>query len=403
MLLGFSAVLAQSPHGEDLVIDCAQCHNPAGWELDRSTMAFDHNNTTTFDLEGMHATADCRLCHEDLVFEGAQQNCVDCHDDIHSMTVGNDCVRCHDSNSWLVDEIPELHEANGFPLLGTHANLSCVECHINETNFRFDRLGNECINCHNDDYLATETPNHVAVGYSTDCAECHSSLGFAWGIGSISHDFFPLELGHDIEDCNMCHTSTTFSEASPDCINCHQTDFNETINPSHTQLGLSNDCAQCHTLDLNWMPARFDIHDQFYALNGAHAEIANDCAECHNGDYVNLPPTDCFGCHESDYNSASPNHATIGFSTDCIQCHTEDEWDPSTFDHDGQYFPINSGSHQGEWNACTDCHTTPGNLTIFDCLNCHKENNTNNEHDGVNGYVYQNDLCLQCHPDGESD
>ncbi|MFK7921146.1 MAG: hypothetical protein AB8H47_04275 [Bacteroidia bacterium] len=393
--------MAQSPHGEALVIDCAQCHNPAGWELELESMAFDHSNSTSFELEGLHATVDCRLCHADLVFEGAQMDCIDCHNDIHSMTVGNDCVRCHDSNSWLVDEIPELHEENGFPLLGTHSNLSCVECHINETNLRFDRLGNECINCHNDDYLATETPNHQAVGYSTDCIECHTPLGFAWGIGSISHDFFPLELGHDIQDCNQCHTSNVFSDASPDCILCHQTDFNETANPSHTQLGLSNDCVQCHTLDLDWMPARFDIHDQFYALNGAHAEIANDCVECHNGDYVNLPPTDCFGCHQSDYNGASPNHATIGFSTDCIQCHTEDEWDPSTFDHDAEYFPINSGSHQGTWNACTECHTTPGNLMVFDCLACHRANGTNNAHVGVNGYVYESNACFQCHPDGE--
>jgi len=78
-------------------------------------------------------------------------DCASCHVDIHSQSVGNDCVRCHTSETWLVDNIPELHEENGFPLIGSHSNLSCVECHTSETTLRFDRVGNECISCHRDD------------------------------------------------------------------------------------------------------------------------------------------------------------------------------------------------------------------------------------------------------------
>lgn len=400
LLLGCLPVLAQSPHGESLNMDCAACHNADGWDVAWQDVTFDHG-TTNFALEGTHGQTDCKLCHTSLVFDEAPLDCASCHADVHSQLVGNDCVRCHNAESWLVDNIPELHEENGFPLIGAHGNLSCVECHLSETNLRFDRIGNECINCHRDDYEGAENPPHATSGFSTNCVECHNPLGFAWEADPIAHDFFPLELGHDIQDCSQCHNTGNFADASPDCFGCHQTDYNESINPSHQALGLSTDCASCHTTDLDWMPAKFEIHDQFYALNGAHSDIADDCVACHNGDYNNTPNT-CFGCHQDDYNGVDdPNHSALGFSTECTDCHTEDAWEPSTFDHDGMYFPIFSGEHQGEWDACTDCHTTPGDPKMFSCFKCHLEGPTNGEHNGVSGYAYQSNLCLQCHPDGE--
>lgn len=395
-------VMAQSPHGEDFVMDCAACHDPSGWSVSLANVTFDHS-TTHFDLEGTHALIDCRECHTSFVFDEVENDCISCHQDVHSQSVGNDCVRCHSTDNWLVDEIPELHEENGFPLLGAHTNLSCVECHINETNLRFDRIGNECISCHLDDFQTAENPNHASAGYSTDCITCHSPLAFEWTAEVVVHDFFPLTLGHDINDCAACHDLNNFSNISPECVACHVNDFTATTNPDHQALGFSNDCAACHTLDPDWNPARLDNHNDFYALNGAHADIANDCVACHMGDYNNTPNT-CFGCHQSDYNGADdPNHAQLGFSTDCLECHTEDAWEPSTFDHDGQYFPIFSGPHQGEWNSCTDCHTVAGNFAEFSCLGCHREPNTANKHDGVQGYIHESNACLSCHPQGEAD
>ena len=326
LLLVYTSLTAQSPHGENLNIDCAQCHNPFGWGLNADSIIFDHNQATSFVLEGVHSQIDCKSCHESLIFEESPSDCISCHTDVHSMSVGNDCARCHQAESWLVDNIPELHEENGFPLMGAHGNLSCVECHMAETNIRFDRIGNECISCHQDDYLTTENPNHELAGYSTQCADCHNPLGSEWNADPITHDFFPLVEGHDIQDCNQCHTSSSFADASPDCVSCHQTDFDETNNPSHTLLGFSTDCAACHTLAIDWMPATFDIHDQF--------------------------------------------------------------------------FPIYSGSHKGEWDKCTDCHTIANDYSQFSCFACHSRGDTDDEHDGVNGYVYESNACLQCHPDG---
>ena len=545
LFLRFLPIIAQSPHGDELKIDCAQCHNPDSWLMNYETIQFDHD-ITDFKLEGAHDQTNCIECHSTLIFNEAPSQCISCHDDVHSMSVGNDCVRCHTSQTWLVDNIPELHEENGFPLIGAHSTLSCVDCHLSETNLRFDRIGNECINCHKQDYVNTQSPNHLESGFSMNCIDCHSPLGISWDTdvvnheffpltlghdiqdcnqchttgnysdassecvtchqndynntanpnhssagfpddcvlchttdpgwtpatidnaffpltlahdiqdcnqchttgnysdasaecvtchqndydnttnpnhssagfstdcvschttdpgwtpATINHDFFPLTLAHDIQDCNQCHTSGNYSDASPECNTCHNNDYNNTSNPNHSAIGISIDCVTCHTTDPNWMPASFDNHNDYYQLNGAHANIANDCIACHNGDYNNTPDT-CVGCHQSDFNNTSnPNHISAQFPDDCMLCHTESAWVPSTFDHDGQYFPIYSGEHQGEWNNCTDCHTDSNNYGVFTCITCHTSSETNNDHSEVSGYVYESSACFQCHPNGKS-
>jgi len=401
-LLGSLSVFSQSPHGDELKIDCAQCHTPDSWLVNYNEVQFDHD-TTIFNLEGAHDQTNCTECHTTLIFNEAPSQCASCHLDMHNMTVGNDCARCHTAETWLVDNIPELHEENGFPLIGAHSTLSCIDCHLSETDLRYDRLGNECVNCHKLDYYNTQNPNHEEVGFSTNCIDCHSPLAIAWETDFVDHDFFPLTLGHNIQDCNACHLSSDFSDISPECVSCHQNDYNESTNPDHQSLNLSMDCVVCHTTDPDWMPARFDVHDEYYPLNGAHASISDDCAVCHNGDYNNTPNT-CVGCHQEDYdNTTEPNHKQAQFSTDCAECHNEDDWVPATFDHDSQYFPIYSGEHEGEWDSCTECHTNPSNFAEYSCTSCHTNPETDDYHNGITGYIYQSSACFACHPNGKAD
>jgi len=327
-LLGTLPFLAQSPHGEALKIDCAQCHNPAGWNIEVNDIKFDHDKTN-FALEGTHNQTDCKLCHSSFIFDEAPSDCISCHQDMHSMSVGNDCIRCHTSESWLVFNIPEIHEENGFPLIGTHSSLSCDECHLSEPELRFDRIGNECINCHMDDYLSTQNPNHPSSGISTECTDCHNPFVNGWETDFIDHEFFPLTSGHDIQGCNECHTSGNFSDANPDCVSCHLVDYNQTSNPNHPAADFQTDCVSCHTTNPGWMPA--------------------------------------------------------------------------TFDHDEQFFPIYSGEHAGEWNDCIECHINPSNYSIFSCTTCHTNPETDDEHNGVSGYVFESNACFACHPTGNAD
>ncbi len=229
---GMNPIFGQSPHGDNLKMDCAQCHNPGGWTIDYETLEFDHN-TTNFELEGTHTQTDCKACHSDLTFKEAPSDCISCHTDIHSQSVGNDCIRCHTSDSWLVFNVPDLHEQNGFPLIGVHTTLDCVECHSNESTLIFTPIGNECIQCHRDDYLATQNPNHSEAGFSENCIECHDPFGMGWEDATgTNHDFFPLTLGHDIQDCNECHINGNFSNTPTDCFACHDNDYNQTESPS---------------------------------------------------------------------------------------------------------------------------------------------------------------------------
>lgn len=468
LILSFGSIMGQSPHGEDLKIDCGQCHNPSGWAIDYNTIQFDHDETE-FSLEGTHELTDCKACHTDLVFNNVQSDCISCHLDVHNQSVGNDCMRCHNSDSWLVFNIPELHEQNGFPLIGVHNNLGCIECHgENATTLSFIPIGNECIECHRDDYLATTNPNHALSGFSTDCLECHDPLGFGWDSQGINHDFFPLTGGHDIQDCSACHDVTNFSNISSDCFACHSDDYAATTNPNHSSAGFPTDCVQCHTTDPGWMPAT--VNHDFFPLtlghniqdcnachvNGNFNNTPTDCFACHSDDYTattnpdhqaaafptdcaachstnpgwmpavlnhdffpltlghdiqdctlchinnnyTSTPADCVECHLDDYNATTdPNHSAAQFPTDCVVCHTTNPgWMPATFNHDGMYFPIYSGAHEGEWNQCIDCHINSNNYSIFTCITCHEKNDMNDEHQGVSGYVYESNACFACHP-----
>ncbi len=387
---GIISILAQTPHGDKLNIKCAQCHNSEGWEMDYETIRFDHASTD-FQLEGTHKKTDCKECHQTLIFEEAPDQCASCHNDIHNMSVGNDCMRCHSTQNWLVDDIPELHEESGFPLIGAHSNLSCIECHISDTNIRFDNLGNECIGCHNTDYAATQNPNHESAGFSTNCLECHDPFGIGWETANINHNFFPLTLGHDIQDCKECHTTGNYTDTSPDCVSCHQSDYVGTQNPNHENGGFSTNCVACHTTNPGWTPADFSNHD-FFPLTLGHN--IQDCNECHTtGTYSDVSP-DCVSCHQNDYdNTQNPNHQAAGYSTDCVSCHTTNPgWTPATVNHD--FFPLTLGH---DIQDCNLCHTTANYAdTSPDCVSCHQADYAGTQNPNHNSSGFSTD-CVSCH------
>lgn len=465
-------LMTPSPHGDKLKISCDVCHSAKGWKLDREIYSFDHS-TTALPLTGKHKLTNCRLCHPTLVFSDAKPACADCHTDLHEQTVGPDCARCHTTDYWIVNNITEIHQRSRFPLLGPHVMADCSGCHKSSSLLRFDPLGIECFDCHQDDYNATTQPNHIQGGYSKNCLECHSINSLTWTSSGIDHSFFPLSAGHAINDCSRCHTGGNFNNLSPECLSCHQADYNTSANPNHTQAQFSTNCTQCHTTNPGWKPTTFD-HANF-PLTAGHSAVV--CTQCHiNGNYNNTP-NECLGCHQADYDATTnPNHIQAQFPTSCTQCHTTNPgWKPASFDHttfpltaghnnvaclqchingnynntskecvschltdynnstdpnhissgfpttcavchttnpgwkpadfqshDAQYFPIYSGKHQGEWNACTECHTQSGNFKVFSCIDCHEHNKTDmdDEHSGVGGYSYNSLACYQCHPTG---
>jgi len=385
--------------------DCAACHSLTGTEW--NTEIVDHS---FFPLEQGHMISDCAACHKSENYSDLSADCVSCHQTDFNNTLNpnhfiagfsTDCVNCHTISSGWKPVTFATHDVQHFPIYsGKHQGVwnDCMECHTNSS----DYTQFTCVSCHKNP--ETNDLHQNISGYMYDnnaCLACHPS-GDAENAFNHNATNFPLTGAHTNVDCISCHFGG-YEGTSTLCVDCHTIDFNQTVNPNHTQLGLNKDCAACHTTVPGWSPATFEIHNTYYPLNGAHALIANDCASCHNGNYNNTPNT-CFGCHNQDFTGAQdPDHILNQFSEDCATCHSESAWSPSTFNHDGLYFPIYSGKHLGQWAQCVDCHTVEGDFKQFTCITCHQNPETDNVHNGISGYNYNNNACLACHPTGDAD
>jgi hypothetical protein len=308
------------------------------------------------------------------------------------------CNACHSTKGWHFDkEIYSFdHNKTRMKLNGQHAKINCRQCH---STLVFSDVKKSCSECHTDVHQETA---------GLDCARCHNT--FSWLVENINEvhqaSRFPLLGAHRSSDCFDCHKSETmvrFDIQGIECIDCHRADYLSTTAPSHAGAGFSEECSQCHPVNaIQWTGAGFN--HSFFPLVQGHS--IPKCAECHTSGYV--ISAECFSCHSNDYkNTANPSHTALAFPTSCEQCHTlQPGWNPAEFkQHDAVSFPIYSGRHSGEWNSCTQCHTSPSDYSQFSCLTCHEHNKTDmdNKHRGENGYVYVSTACLQCHPRGEGD
>ncbi len=389
--------------------DCSNCHKPDSWLIaNRNEL----HQKSRFPLIGSHLKADCIQCHSgysNLNFATLGINCIDCHQSDYQATqnpnhtqagFSTNCLDCH---SMLQDKwSAEIFAHNFFPLIGGHKIQNCFSCH--QTGGDFKGLSTDCYSCHQNSYAAAINPPHASNNFPTNCKQCHTIQG--WKPASFDHNStqFPLTGAHINTNCANCHQNGYVS-TSTSCVSCHQTNFNSTTNPNHLALSIPTDCQSCHTTNPGWKPSTFSIHNNFYQLIGAHAQIANNCSSCHNGNYNNTPNT-CYGCHATDYNTVTnPPHASAGFNTDCQSCHSQNAWKPATWDHDGQFFPIYSGKHKGKWNTCSECHTVQTNFSVFSCIDCHEHRKTemDSEHQGISGYIYASNECYSCHPRGTKD
>ncbi|MEZ4896287.1 MAG: hypothetical protein R2806_05605 [Saprospiraceae bacterium] len=389
--------------------NCTECHN-----MNAFAWVSDGFNHDFFPLTKGHAIDDCARCHVGNDYTNISPDCISCHEQDFQATVNpdhiqagfaTDCKTCHTTDpGWKPANFRE-HDAQYFPIYsGTHAGTwdACATCHIQDNNY----AAFSCIECHEHNQPATDKNHEAVAGYSysaTACLACHPT-GEKEEVFDHSKTNFPLTGAHTTLECLSCHANG-FTGTPTECVSCHQDNFVQTTNPNHQQIGLSTDCASCHTTEPGWSPASMPNHNDFFALNGAHAAAANDCAGCHHEDFNNTPNT-CVGCHQADYEQTqNPSHAATGFSTDCASCHSEAGWRPAAFDHDAQYFPIYSGAHQGAWDACAACHTNASNFAIVSCIDCHEHNqpDTDTKHQGVAGYAYSSSACLACHPTGSAD
>ncbi len=211
--------------------NCERCHTPAGW----SGADFVH---VFFPLTGGHAGLACTNCHTSGTFEPISSECYSCHEADYQGALGHvasgfttNCQQCHTTAAWLPVSIPHT-----LPLTGGHAALACTNCH---TSGVFGPIPSDCYSCHQANYQAA--PDHVALGFPTNCEQCHSPAG--WTPASFQHTF-PLTGPHNVT-CSQCHT--TGSTSTFNCLACHeQADTDNKHSDVDGYSYSSQACYQCH-------------------------------------------------------------------------------------------------------------------------------------------------------------
>ncbi|MCC6624985.1 MAG: hypothetical protein IT385_27305 [Deltaproteobacteria bacterium] len=341
---------------------CAGCHDASAWR----PSGFDH--ATSWPLDGAHVDATCASCHAGDTFLGTPRECEGCHlPDYEATTrprhvdaeLATTCAGCHTTPGWSPATF-DVHDRY-WPLAGAHVSTSCASCHAGDV---FEGTSRECVGCHRDDYLATTEPDHE-LGYPTACAGCHDAS--AWRPSGFDHAAsWPLDGAHVDATCASCHEGDVFPGTPRECVGCHRPDYVATTRPSHVDAELATTCAGCHTT-LDWRPATFEVHDQYWTLTGAHADTT--CASCHAGDVFGGTPRECVGCHRPDYVATTdPDHEVGAYPESCQRCHDTAAWDPAHFDH-GARWPL-EGRHAAA--PCTSCHTNEIYLgTPRACEGCH--------------------------------
>ncbi|HEY6827863.1 MAG TPA: hypothetical protein VI259_13475, partial [Gemmatimonadaceae bacterium] len=314
--------ITASPHGE-ISAPCAQCHSGDAWRPAKISRDFKHA-PNRFPLAGAHATASCGSCHKRLSFSGTPTSCASCHRDAHHGELGMECGRCHSSRNFLdLTVMRQAHQVSAFPLTGRHVSLDCRSCHVPSApgQVSFISLSPTCVGCHMADYKKA-VPPHVASGFPTDCAACHSPRGWQSAAFDHSRTQFPLTGAHRTVACQSCHADNVYRGKSTACVSCHQTDYNGTTNPSHSTAHFPTDCASCHTTSA-WLGAKFNHDASFFPIySGAHAGRWSSCATCHTNP-TNFAVFDCLSCHTKTQTD-SQHRGRNGYvyaSPNCYACH----------------------------------------------------------------------------------
>ena len=318
----------------------------------------------------------------------------------HGAEVG-DCAACHLPNAWRPARVSKdfRHAERSFPLDGAHALTTCTACH---PSLKFSDAPTRCSACHQDVHRGE---------LGIDCGRCHTTRAFLDQARLVQrHEAtrFPLRGMHISVPCESCHPSTQPGQAqylgrSAMCVSCHRTEYANTTAPNHAAVGYATDCAGCHGFAaVTWQGAVFNHSVTRLPLTGAHLALA--CPACHRNGVFRGTPSDCVACHQADYSgTTNPNHTAAVFPTACQTCHTTASWAGASFNHDGPFFPIYSGSHRNRWTACSDCHLSSSSYSAFSCTTgCHPKAATDSHHQGRSGYQYVSSACYSCHPRGSA-
>lgn len=301
---------------------CQSCHGTTAW----GGATFDHARSS-FPLTGAHQRVDCASCHA-AGYAGTPSDCYACHradyegtSDPNHAAAGfpTACVTCHTTTAWTGSAFD--HSRTSFPLTGAHQSVACADCHT----AGYAGTPQDCYSCHRADYEATNDPSHVAAGFSTSCASCHTTAGWTGASFDHSSTSFPLTGAHRTVACAQCHTSG-YSGTPQDCYSCHRADYDGTTDPNHASAGFPTDCRSCHSTT-SWEGATFDHDARYFPIySGNHRGTWASCSTCHVVP-SNYRAFECTTCHAHNRTDTDADHDQVGGyqyqSSACYSCHPD--------------------------------------------------------------------------------
>jgi nitrate/TMAO reductase-like tetraheme cytochrome c subunit len=115
-----------------------------------------------------------------------------------------------------------------------------------------------------------------------------------------------------------------------------------------------NNCQSCHNSE-RWSAISFNHDKTKFQLLGKHLKAA--CSNCHYDKKVSEKKNiifssltaDCETCHTDNHFG----QFRINDKSDCVRCHTFENWKPEKFDHNKTKFKLEGAHLKAE---CSKCH-----------------------------------------------
>lgn len=381
--------------------------------------------------------SDCQKCHLHFDKENQTPLCLDCHEEIKSdldtskgfhskieIEKIKQCQLCHTDHKGRNVDITSLdkdyfdHNNTEFSLKHSHAQFECADCHKKtDKNFRIKLKEGQCISCHDDPHKGQLT---------NKCTQCHDEKNWLKTTFDHNKTDFILKDKHQNLACNTCHVNDVAVEIGTECINCHLS------NDKHLNT-FGSKCQSCHS-EKGWEKTDYDhFKETKFRLLGEHKSLT--CDTCHKT--TDMPyhvqrkklGKTCFDCHQKDDIHLANN------GKECQQCHNNNDWSKTSFDHDKETSFMLKGTHKTlscdachipildnlkkttnhsikttklkEARVCFDCHESidshDGNLGK-QCQSCHRENKWHEQllfnHDFTSFPLtgsHQLQVCQRCH------
>jgi len=294
------------------------------------------------------------------------------------------------------------HFRTGFPLVGAHERVKCIECHMLDV---FRGTPKRCSACHiqGERAATSKSLNHIPT--SSPCDSCHSME--SWRVSRFAHS----------------------SETSGRCRGCH--DGVRAKGKSGRHMASGKKCDECHRSTRRWSSVSFNqggISGNCYGCHNGiiapgkpsgHVTSTNNCEECHRPgvwrsaifDHSSVSGS-CFTCHDGVKATGKPG-GHIATSGGCDSCHVTSGWKSVRFDHayaqgscgtchDGVKATGKPGGHISSGSNCEDCHSTRSfsgatfthDSATGNCNSCHEGRGAQRKPSGHFGTSLS---CDECH------